>query len=118
MRKTVNLAALVICWGAASIAQTQIGTVTTYDEQLDAFYFADGSIGYYGQNWSATFEGYTTAGLAIFNVVGEGKIGDFAANLSVHCARPELSGWSNITGFTSPDQVPAELIRSIRTLAC
>ena len=112
------LTAAFLCIASMSNAQTALGTAVSFDQQLDAFTFPDGTIGYYGQGWTGQLDHYISAGYPIFEVTGEGKLGEFQGALLVDCQVPSNSSWSEITGSMGSEQVPIELILSIRETVC
>jgi hypothetical protein len=88
------LASLLVCVAGAASSQTLVGTITSHEEQLGAFYFSDGTLGYYGQSWTTQSLGSTSAGRSIFDLEADGKLGLFDVQLVVHCQIPELLHWA------------------------
>ncbi|MEN8839853.1 MAG: hypothetical protein ABF288_01920 [Octadecabacter sp.] len=117
MIKTPFTVAL-LCIASLSSAQTALGTTVSFDQQLDAFTFSDGTIGFYSQGWTGQLSHYISAGYPIFEVTGEGKLGDFQGTLLVDCPVPSGSSWSDVKGGMGPDQVPIDLILQIRETVC
>jgi hypothetical protein len=112
------LASLLVCVAGAASSQALVGTITSHEEQLGAFYFSDGTLGYYGRSWTTQSLGFTSAGRSIFDVEADGKLGIFNAQLVVHCQIPELSHWEDVKGYVSVNSVPTELISKTRQFTC
>ena len=113
------LASLLVCVAGAASSQTLVGTITSHEEQLGAFYFSDGTLGYYGQSWTTQSLGSTSAGRSIFDLEADGKLGLFDVQLVVHCQIPVFfCTGQDVKGYVSVNSVPTELISKTRQFTC
>ena len=111
MIKTMLRAMSVCALGAGALATPAAADIQIelYTQQLDAPY---------SQSWWGIIKMRDTIGAGVV-VVGEGKLGDFAAWYFIDCVQPEKSRWDEVlTGFIKTSSVPPEVIQEMRRQVC
>ena len=108
MKNVLIFTAILAATPSFAISQQTRGLVPVFNQPLE---------GVYSQNWSAHILGDRGIGIELY-VVGEGKLGDFFAVISVDCVNPLYSQWLATGGTLTTSDVPSDAIVSSRRLVC